>query len=67
LPIFEFLPVDNDISEKIIANEGEAKIRAEARRKGYGGLWDSGVSKMLQGLTTTEEVLRVACSGNSNY
>jgi len=67
LPIFEFLPVDNDISEKIIANEGEAKIRAEARRKGYGSLWDSGVSKMLQGLTTTEEVLRVACSGNSNY
>ena len=37
----------------------EAEIRQMARQKGYGGLFESGVSKILQGLTTAEEVLRV--------
>jgi type IV pilus assembly protein PilB len=62
LPIFEFLPIDEEISEKIIASESQSQIRAAARQKGYGGLLESGVSKMWQGLTTAEEVLSVACS-----
>jgi len=57
LPIFEFLVVDKQIREKIVANAGEAEIRAMAREKGYGGLLESGVNKILQGLTTAEEVL----------
>jgi type IV pilus assembly protein PilB len=60
LPIFEFLVVDNDIREKLVAGVGESEIRAAAREKGYGGLLESGVSKILEGLTTAEEVLRVA-------
>jgi type IV pilus assembly protein PilB len=60
LPIFEFLVVDNDIKESIIANHSEAQIRAASREKGYGGLLESGGSKILQGLTTAEEVLRVS-------
>ena len=63
LPIFEFLPVDKDIGEKIIAAESESQIRASAREKGYGGLLESGVGKVLQGLTTAEEVLSVAFTG----
>lgn len=62
LPMFEFLPIDNEISEKIIAGESESQIRAAAREKGYGGLLESGVSKMRQGLTTAKEVLSVARS-----
>jgi type II secretory ATPase GspE/PulE/Tfp pilus assembly ATPase PilB-like protein len=62
LPIFEFLPIDHQISEKIIAGESESQIRALARQKGYGGLLESGVSKIWQGLTTAEEVLSVASS-----
>jgi type IV pilus assembly protein PilB len=62
LPIFEFLPIDHEISEKIIAGESESQIRALARQKGYGGLLESGVSKIWQGLTTAEEVLSVASS-----
>ncbi|UCF14354.1 MAG: Flp pilus assembly complex ATPase component TadA, partial [Phycisphaerales bacterium] len=42
LPIFEFLPVDKDIGERIIAAESESQIRASARAKGYGGLLESG-------------------------
>jgi type IV pilus assembly protein PilB len=60
LPIFEFLDVDNEISEKIIASATESQIREAARKKGYGGLLDSGISKVLQGLTTAEEVIRIA-------
>jgi len=62
LPIFEFLPIDHEISEKIIASQSESQIRAAARQKGYGGLLESGVSKIWQGLTTAEEVLSVASS-----
>jgi type IV pilus assembly protein PilB len=57
LPVFEFLPVDGELGEMIIAGAPEAQIRAAARRKGYGGLLESGVNKILQGLTTAEEVI----------
>jgi len=63
LPIFEFLVVDNDIKEGIVANHSEAQIREASRKKGYGGLLESGASKVLQGLTTAEEVLRVSFTG----
>jgi len=63
LPIFEFLVIDSDISEKIIAGDSEAQIRAAARQKGYGGLLESGIKKALQGLTTAEEIISVAFTG----
>ncbi len=59
LPVFEFLAVDNKIREMLIAGGSESQIRAYARQKGYGGLLESGVKKILQGLTTAEEVLSV--------
>ena len=60
LPVFEFLVMDNDIREKLVTGVSESQVRAMARQKGYGGLLESGVSKILQGLTTAEEVLSVA-------
>ncbi len=59
LPIFEFLVLDNEIREKIIDRASEAQIRTLARQNQYGGLLESGVNKMLLGLTTAEEVLSV--------
>ena len=59
LPIFEFLVFDRDIREKLVAGASEAEIRAMSREKGYGGLLDSGVRKLTQGVTTAEEVLNV--------
>jgi type II secretory ATPase GspE/PulE/Tfp pilus assembly ATPase PilB-like protein len=59
LPVFEFLVMDNDIREKLIAGANESQIRAIARQKGYGGLLESGIRNILQGLTTAEEVLSV--------
>jgi len=63
LPIFEFLTIDSDISERIIAGDTEAQIRAASRKKGYGGLLDSGVGKVLEGLTTAEQVISIAFTG----
>jgi type IV pilus assembly protein PilB len=63
LPIFEFLPVDGDIGQRIIAAESESQIRSAARQKGYGGLLESGVHNMLAGLTTADEVLSAAFTG----
>jgi type IV pilus assembly protein PilB len=60
LPIFEFMPVDGDISERIIASNTESQMREAVREKGYGGLLESGAGKVLQGLTTAEEVIRIA-------
>ena len=65
LPIFEFLVMDDDMREEVISGASEAQIRKLARQKGYGGLLESGVSKMLQGLTTAEEVLSVTFTESS--
>jgi type IV pilus assembly protein PilB len=57
LPIFEFLVMDNQIRHLLVEGADETQIRAAARKKGYGGLLQSGVTNMLKGLTTAEEVL----------
>jgi type IV pilus assembly protein PilB len=59
LPVFEFLLVDTEMAEMIVAGKSEAVMRDASRKKGHGSLLDSGVSKMLQGLTTAEQVLSV--------
>jgi general secretion pathway protein E/type IV pilus assembly protein PilB len=63
LPIFEFLVIDDDIRELIISGDSEAQIRESSRQKGYGGLLENGVNKVLAGLTTAEEVIGVAFTG----
>jgi type IV pilus assembly protein PilB len=62
LPIFEFLVMDHGMREAVTAGANEAQLRAMARKNGYGGLLESGVIKMLNGLTTAEEVLSVTFS-----
>ncbi|MGA2171964.1 MAG: ATPase, T2SS/T4P/T4SS family [Sedimentisphaerales bacterium] len=62
LPIFEFLVMDHEMRDLVTASGDETQLRAMARRKGYGGLLESGVIKMLEGRTTAEEVLGVTFS-----
>jgi type IV pilus assembly protein PilB len=58
LPIFEFLvTTDSEIRDKISIGTSEARIREMSRERGYKGLLGSGVDRMLEGLTTAEEVL----------
>jgi type IV pilus assembly protein PilB len=60
MPIFEFLPVDDEIKERITENATEAQVRTVARAHGYGGLVDSAVLRLCHGLTTVDEVARAA-------
>jgi type IV pilus assembly protein PilB len=60
LPIFEFLVVGRNIREALLDEAGESRIRELSRQKGYWGLLESGVGKMLEGLTTAEQVLTAA-------
>jgi len=62
LPIFEFFILDHEMRELVTKCTPESQLRAMARQKGYGGLLESGILKMLQGLTTAEEVLGVTFS-----
>ncbi|HSV99453.1 MAG TPA: GspE/PulE family protein [Sedimentisphaerales bacterium] len=64
-PIFEFLVVDEDLGDRIVAGQSEAQIKAAVRSKGYGSLLDSGIQAALRGLTTAEEVFRVASMGDT--
>jgi len=57
LPIFEFLVIDREVREQLVAGASESKIREISRRKGYNGLFESGINRVMAGLTTAEEVL----------
>ncbi len=59
MPIFEFLTFDTLIRDKIVLKATEAEIRAASRAKGFGGLMESGVARLLAGYTTAQEVIAV--------
>ena len=58
--------MDTDIRQKIVAGGTEAQIRAMSHEKGQGSLLDSGVSKILEGLTTADEIIRVTFAENQS-
>lgn len=66
LPIFEFLPMDAEVRDAIAAGARESQIRSAARARGFGDLFACGVNRMLKGLTTPEEVLRVTFSDDAS-
>ncbi len=58
--IYELMVLDEDIRELIISKASSNIIKDAAIKKGMKTLKDSGLEKALQGITTIEEVLRVA-------
>lgn len=59
LAIHEVLPIDEKIRELIMNRESANRIETYAKSEGMHYLIDDGLYKVAQGLTTTEEVLRV--------
>jgi general secretion pathway protein E len=57
--IIEFLPMSNAISKSIMAHEDAGAIQDLAISEGMMTLYDNGLDKVMQGITTLEEVLRV--------
>ena len=58
--IFEVLPVSNKISDLIFEHPDSSAIEKEAILEGMITMKQDGYLKVLQGITTPEEVIRVA-------
>ncbi len=58
--IYEILVVTDEIRQQVITREAASSIKASALRNGMQTLRDDGWSKVLKGITTIEEVLRVS-------
>jgi general secretion pathway protein E len=61
--IFELMVIDGEIRQLILNKVGSDVIRQKAVRKGMQVLRDCGWQKVREGITTIEEVLRVAQEG----
>ena len=57
--LFEMLPISNDLARDITEEVPETEIIETMKIKGFKNLREDGVSKILSGKTTVEEVLRV--------
>ena len=60
--IYELFVLDDEIAHLVNIREDAAAIREAGRKKGMKTLIDDGRRKVLEGITTIEEVLRVAQS-----
>ncbi len=58
--IYEVLPISHDISNLINDNADHLKLRQQGMKEGMHSLRLSGAQKVAAGLTTIEEVMRVA-------
>jgi len=57
--IIEFLPMSNAIRQQIMNHEEASAIQQQAIKEGMLTLYENGLQKAVQGITTLEEVLRV--------
>jgi len=57
--IFEIMLLDEEIKEMVVQSASVIQIRERAREKGMKILFEDGLEKALQGITTLDEVTRV--------
>ncbi len=58
--VYEVIAVDDDLSKLIVERPDVHVLKEMTRKKKYSVLWENAVRKMIQLITTPEEVLRVA-------
>lgn len=58
--IFEIVPFYDDLQEALRQGRETSEIRHEIRKRGIKGLLEDGFDKVIQGMTTVEEIMRVA-------
>ena len=61
--IYELLIIDDDIRKLITQNADSETVKKIAKEKGMKTLLEDGIDKVKKGITTLEEVLRVAYAG----
>ena len=60
LAIFEIMKITSGIRELIFQNKSSVEIRERAIEEGMSTLYQDGLSKVLKGITSLEEVFRIA-------
>ncbi len=58
--VYEVVAVDDDLAKLIVDEPDMLQLKEMVRKKKFSTLWDNAIRKMLHGITTPEEVLRVA-------
>lgn len=58
--IFELLPLSDETKRLIMTREDAGKIKAQGIKEGMVLLHEDGISKVIDGITTLEEVMRVS-------
>ncbi len=58
--ICEVLPVTEDFSSMIARGASKDDLIKQAKKEGFVGMFENGMAKAVQGITTLDEVLRVA-------
>jgi type IV pilus assembly protein PilB len=61
LAIYEIMKLDDHIKQCILQDMSSADLKKEAVKSGMSTLRTSAITKMKQGLTTAEEVIRITC------
>ena len=61
--IYELMPVEEPIKRLILARADSGTIRAEAQRLGMRTIKEDGALKVLSGMTSIAEVVRVTADG----
>jgi type IV pilus assembly protein PilB len=60
IAVFEVLAMTDQLAEIILREPTESNLREEAERQGMTTMMQDGIIKVLNGITTIEEVIRVA-------
>jgi general secretion pathway protein E len=58
--VYEVVAIDDDVAKLITDNPDMLELKEMAKKKKFSSLWENAIRKMLNGVTTSEEVLRVA-------
>lgn len=58
--VSEYIGVDFEVQKMVLKKYSAEEIREELRSKGFFDLWDDAVSKVLNGITTVEEISKLS-------
>ncbi len=58
--IYEIVPIDKKLRQLILKQKDESELKIWAREQGYRTLFEDGLLKVAKGITSFEEILRVA-------
>jgi type IV pilus assembly protein PilB len=60
--LYEVMPITDELRQLILRDASTAEIRELAEQQGMKTLRQAGLAKVLEGTTTTQEILRVTLS-----